>query len=35
LWNAFIVAAGLTTSNAYEAAYPWRIIDEMLKGSAS
>jgi aminoglycoside phosphotransferase (APT) family kinase protein len=34
LWKALIVAAGLTTSNAYEAAYPWRIIKEVLNDSA-
>jgi aminoglycoside phosphotransferase (APT) family kinase protein len=30
LWKALILAAGLTNSNAIEAAYPWRIIDEVL-----
>jgi aminoglycoside phosphotransferase (APT) family kinase protein len=35
LWKALIVAAGLTTSNAYEAADPWRIIDEVLNDSAN
>jgi aminoglycoside phosphotransferase (APT) family kinase protein len=30
LWKALILAAGLTNSNAIEAANPWRIIDEVL-----
>jgi aminoglycoside phosphotransferase (APT) family kinase protein len=30
LWKAMIVAAGLTNTNAIEAAQPWRIIDEVL-----
>ena len=30
LWKALIVAAGLTETNAVEAARPWRIIDEVL-----
>jgi aminoglycoside phosphotransferase (APT) family kinase protein len=30
LWKALIIAAGLTTSNAFEAAQPWRIIGEVL-----
>jgi aminoglycoside phosphotransferase (APT) family kinase protein len=30
LWKALIVAAGLTNTNAVEAAQPWRIIAEVL-----
>lgn len=30
LWKALIIAAGLTDSNAVEAAHPWRTIDEVL-----
>lgn len=30
LWKALIVAAGLTDTNAVEAAQPWRNIDEVL-----
>jgi aminoglycoside phosphotransferase (APT) family kinase protein len=30
LWKALILAAGLTNSNAIEAANPWRIIDEVI-----
>ncbi|HVJ50937.1 MAG TPA: aminoglycoside phosphotransferase family protein [Aliidongia sp.] len=30
LWKALIVAAGLTQTNAVEAAKPWRIIEEVL-----
>jgi aminoglycoside phosphotransferase (APT) family kinase protein len=30
LWKALIVAAGLTDTNAIEAARPWRVIDEVL-----
>ena len=30
LWKALIAAAGLTDTNAVEAAEPWRIIDEVL-----
>ena len=30
LWKAVIVAAGLTETNAVEAARPWSIIDEVL-----
>ena len=30
LWKALIVAAGFANSNAAEASYPWRIIDEVL-----
>lgn len=30
LWKALILAAGLTNSNAIEAADPWRIIDEVI-----
>lgn len=30
LWKALILAAGLTSSNAYEAARPWGIIDAVL-----
>lgn len=30
LWKALIIAAGLTTSNAYEASRSWRIIEEVL-----
>ena len=30
LWKALIVAAGLTQSNAVEAARPWSIIDDVL-----
>jgi len=30
LWKALIVAAGMTNTNAVEAARPWRIIDELL-----
>jgi len=32
LWKALIVAAGLTETNAVEAARPWRVIDEALEG---
>jgi aminoglycoside phosphotransferase (APT) family kinase protein len=32
LWKALIVAAGLIETNAVEAARPWRVIDEVLKG---
>ncbi|HUG26151.1 aminoglycoside phosphotransferase family protein [Piscinibacter sp.] len=32
LWKALIVAAGLTNSNAVEAANPWRVIDGVLEG---
>jgi aminoglycoside phosphotransferase (APT) family kinase protein len=31
LWKALIIAAGLTKSNAVEAAHPWRIIEEVLE----
>ena len=31
LWKASIVAAGLTGTNAAEAARPWRVIDEVLE----
>lgn len=31
LWKALIVAAGLTETNAVEAARPWRVIDEVLQ----
>jgi aminoglycoside phosphotransferase (APT) family kinase protein len=34
LWKALILAAGLSTSNAYEAAHPWRVIDEVLGDDA-
>ena len=30
LWKALIVAAGLSETNAVEAAQPWRVIDEVL-----
>jgi aminoglycoside phosphotransferase (APT) family kinase protein len=30
LWKALILAAGLSNSNAIEAANPWRIIDEVV-----
>ena len=30
LWKALIVAAGLTETNAVEAARPWSVIDEVL-----
>jgi aminoglycoside phosphotransferase (APT) family kinase protein len=30
LWKALILASGLTSSNAIEAANPWRIIDEVV-----
>ena len=30
LWKALIVAAGLTETNAVEAARPWSVIDELL-----
>jgi aminoglycoside phosphotransferase (APT) family kinase protein len=30
LWKALIIAAGLATSNAFEASRPWRIIQEVL-----
>jgi aminoglycoside phosphotransferase (APT) family kinase protein len=30
LWKALIVAAGLTETNAIEAARPWNVIDEVL-----
>jgi aminoglycoside phosphotransferase (APT) family kinase protein len=30
LWKALILAAGLSNSNAIEAANPWRIIDEVI-----
>jgi len=30
LWKALIVAAGLSETNAVEAARPWRVIDEVL-----
>ena len=30
LWKALIIAAGLTTSNAFEASRPWRIIEAVL-----
>jgi aminoglycoside phosphotransferase (APT) family kinase protein len=30
LWKALIVAAGMTNTNAVEAANPWRVIDEVL-----
>lgn len=30
LWKALIVAAGLTNTNAAEAADPWRIIEEVI-----
>ena len=30
LWKALIVAAGLTETNAIEAARPWSVIDELL-----
>jgi aminoglycoside phosphotransferase (APT) family kinase protein len=30
LWKALIVAAGLTNTNAAEAAEPWRIIEEVI-----
>jgi len=30
LWKALIIAAGITDTNAVEAAQPWRIIDEVL-----
>ena len=30
LWKALSVAAGLTNTNAVEAAQPWRIIGEVL-----
>ena len=33
LWKALIVEAGLTNTNASEAAQPWRIIDEVLVDS--
>jgi len=32
LWKVLIVAAGLTETNAVEAARPWRVIDEVLEG---
>ncbi len=32
LWKALIVAADLTKTNAVEAARPWHVIDEVLKG---
>ena len=32
LWKALIVAAGLTGTNAVEAARPWHVIDEVLEG---
>ena len=32
LWKALIFAAGLTETNAVEAARPWRVIDEVLQG---
>src|SRR5882672_9977297 len=32
LWKALIVAARLTETNAVEAARPWRVIDDVLKG---
>ena len=32
LWKALIVAAGLTNSNAAEAANPWCVIDGVLEG---
>jgi aminoglycoside phosphotransferase (APT) family kinase protein len=32
LWKALIVAAGLTETNAVEAARPWHVIDEVLQG---
>ncbi len=31
LWKALIVAAGLTETNAVEAARPWSVIDEVLR----
>jgi aminoglycoside phosphotransferase (APT) family kinase protein len=31
LWKALIIEAGLTESNAVEAAQPWRIIEEVLE----
>jgi len=31
LWKTLIVAAGLTETNAAEAARPWRVIDEVLE----
>jgi hypothetical protein len=31
LWKALIVAAGLTETNAVEAARPWSVIDEVLE----
>jgi aminoglycoside phosphotransferase (APT) family kinase protein len=33
LWKALIVAAGLTETNAVEAAESWRVIDECLSAS--
>jgi aminoglycoside phosphotransferase (APT) family kinase protein len=30
LWKALILAAGFTSSNAYEASQPWGIIEEVL-----
>jgi aminoglycoside phosphotransferase (APT) family kinase protein len=32
LWKALIVAAGLTKTNAVEAAQPWHVIDKVLEG---
>jgi len=32
LWKALIVAAGLTKTNAVEAAQPLHVIDEVLEG---
>ena len=32
LWKALIVTAGLTETNAVEAARAWRVIDEVLEG---
>ena len=31
LWKALIVAAGLTETNAVEAAKPWRVIEEVVE----
>ena len=31
LWKALIVAAGLTETNAVEAAKPWRFIEEVVE----
>ena len=35
LWKALIVAAGLSKTNAVEAAQPWRVIEEVLHTDAA